>query len=71
FLPAYLPNFNPIELSISSIKANVCYHYPHLSHYNATGVGPADVADVYQMLFDVVYLITPGQAQAFYHHSGY
>ena len=56
---------------LSAIKAYVCHWYPNFAHSNVTGVDPADAAGLYQMLFDVVYLTTPRQAQAFYHLSGY
>lgn len=71
FLPAYSPDFNPIEEAFSVIKAHICHNAPSFSRSDATGTDPADAVEVYRMLFDAVYSVTPEKAQAFYQHSGY
>lgn len=68
FLPPYSPDYNPIELAFSTIKAFV---------RRAGELGRQDVdqnADdtyVYIHLIEAAYLITPEDAENYYHHCGY
>lgn len=68
FLPPYSPDYNPIELAFSVIKAYVRYH----------GVlGRQDVDQnfddtyVYVHLFQTAFSVTPDNAHGFFHHCGY
>ena len=68
FLPPYSPDYNPIELAFSAIKAHVRRH----------GVlGRRDVdqnlddAYVYVHLFEAAFSVTPDDARGFFHHCGY
>jgi transposase len=71
YLPAYSPDFNPIEQAFSAIKAYVRRHYRHFARSHTTGTNPMDEADTYEMLHNAVFSITPDDAAGFYHHSGY
>lgn len=71
FLPAYSPDFNPIELAFSAIKAYVRRHFHQFSRSNATGTELEDKAAVYTMLHEAVFSITQSNAQSFFHHCGY
>ena len=71
FLPAYSPDFNPIEQAFSSIKSYLRRHYNYLSRSSTTGTDAADEAVIYIMLHEAVFSITPDHARAFYYHSGY
>jgi hypothetical protein len=68
FLPPYSPDYNPIELAFSVIKAYVRCH----------GVlGRRDVDQnsddmyVYVHLFEAVFSVTPDDVLGFFHHCGY
>jgi hypothetical protein len=68
FLPPYSPDYNPIELAFSVIKAYVRRH----------GVlGRRDVDQnsddtyVYVHLFEAVFSVTPDDALGFFHHCVY
>jgi hypothetical protein len=71
FLPAYSPDFNPIELAFSAIKAYVRRHFNHFARSNTTGTDLEDQAAVYIMLHEAVFSITQGHAQSFFHRCGY
>jgi hypothetical protein len=71
FLPAYSPDFNPIEQAFSAIKAYVRRKFRHFAMSATTLTDRNDLLDVYQMLLEAVYSITPQQARSFFHHSGY
>jgi hypothetical protein len=68
FLPPYPPDYNPIELAFSAIKAFV--------QRDGT-LGRQDVNQkeddtyVYLHLFDAAFSITPEDALGFLHHCGY
>jgi transposase len=70
FLPAYSPDFNPIEQAFSSIKSYMRRHYNYLSR-SSTGTDSSDEAIVYIRLHEAVFSITSDDAKAFYYHSGY
>lgn len=68
FLPPYSPDYNPIELAFSSIKAYV----------RRTGVltredvnQEEDDMYVYLHLLDASYSITSEKALGYFHHCGY
>jgi transposase len=71
FLPAYSPDFNPIEQAFSSIKAYMRRHYNYLSRSSSTGTDSSDEAVVYIRLHEAVFSITSDDAKGFYYHSGY
>ena len=71
FLPAYSPDLNPIEEAFSCMKARFRHRYSHFSRTDSTGVNPEEALETMNMLFDVVYSITPSEAHAFYAHSRY
>jgi len=71
FLPAYSPDFNPIELAFSEIKAYIQRHYRHFARSNTTGTKPFDEAEVHVMLNEAVYSISSDVAEKFFHHCGY
>jgi hypothetical protein len=68
FLPPYSPDYNPIELAFSAIKAFV---------RRSGTLGRQDVNQkeddtyVYLHLMDAAFSITPEDALGFYHHCGY
>jgi transposase len=68
FLPPYSPDYNPIELAFSSIKA-------YVRREKVLGREDLDqnIDDtyVYLHLFDAAFSITPEKALGYYHHCGY
>jgi transposase len=66
YLPPYSPDFNPIELAFSKIKAYVRRH---------RGVARADLSeddtDVYLFLYKAAFSVTPKDAAGWFHHCGY
>jgi transposase len=70
FLPAYSPDFNPIEQAFSSIKSYMRRHYHYLSR-SSTGTESSDEALVYIRLYEAVFSVTSDDAKGFYYHSGY
>ena len=71
FLPAYSPDFNPIEQAFSSIKSYMRRHYNYLSRSSTTGTDPSNEAPIYIMLHEAIFSITSEAAKSFYYHSGY
>ena len=71
FLPAYSPDFNPIEQAFSKIKSYMRRHYHYLSRSSTTGTDLYDEAIVYIRLHEAVFSITTEDAKGFYYHSGY
>lgn len=71
FLPAYSPDFNPIEQAFSSIKSYMRRHFNYLSRSSSTGTYSTDEAIVYILLHEAVFSITSDDAKNFYYHSGY
>ncbi|KAI0342123.1 hypothetical protein BDW22DRAFT_1331324 [Trametopsis cervina] len=68
FLPPYSPDYNPIELAFSKIKAFVkrdgtlIREDPH--HH-------ADDAYAYLHLINAAYSITANDSEGYFHHCGY
>jgi len=71
FLPAYSPNFNPIKQAFSAIKAYVRRNFRHFAMSATTLSNRNDLLEVYEMLLEAVYSITPEKARSFFHQSGY
>jgi len=67
FLPPYSPDFNPIELGFSAIKA----HIRRNGHAIRAAMGEKDDTDVYIMLLEAVWSITADDAKAWFYHCGY
>jgi hypothetical protein len=68
FLPPYSPDFNPIELAFSSIKA-------HLKRkgllLRTLGKDAASLATAIRAVIDAVWTVTPGKAAGWFRHCGY
>jgi transposase len=68
FLPPYSPDYNPIELAFSTIKAYV---------RRSGELGRQDVDQneddnyVYLHLYDAAFAITPQHALGYFHHCRY
>lgn len=71
YLPAYSPDFNPIEQAFSVMKSHFQRDFPHFARTSSSGTAVQDDMEARNMLLDVVYSITPELAEAFYHHSRY
>lgn len=65
FLPAYSPDYNPIEQAFSVLKSKIRREGP----IARDGV-PNDYG-VYEQLYHLVHSITPQDARGFFHNSGY
>jgi hypothetical protein len=66
YLPAYSPDFNPIELAFSTIKAWLCRNRDHVNREMESEDGT-----VYNALWEAVYSVTVGDAKGWYAHCGY
>jgi hypothetical protein len=66
YLPAYLPDFNPIELAFSSIKA-----WLHANRARINAELDTDQGSVYHAIWEAVYSVTMDDAKGWYGHSGY
>ena len=62
YLPAYSPDFNPIELAFSLLKNNLRRCPPPEQ---------GDEFSVYEYLYLQVFAIPTANCRAFYHHTGY
>jgi len=71
FLPAYSPDFNPIEQAFGVMKAYMRRTHPDFARSNSTGADPEDLNEAYIMLYEAVYSITASNAHSFFNHSGY
>ncbi|KAF8587251.1 hypothetical protein K439DRAFT_1338710, partial [Ramaria rubella] len=58
FLPSYSPNYNPIELTFSAIKA----HIKHEGNIVCTVWNQEDNFEVYGHLFKAIYSVTSDDA---------
>jgi hypothetical protein len=66
YLPAYSPDFNPIKLAFSSIKAWLRANRDHLDDNLAAGGG-----SVYNLLWQAVHATSVESARGWYKHCGY
>jgi transposase len=68
YLPPYSPDYNPIELAFSKIKA-------YVRRDGTLGRDPldADIDDtyIYQHLLEAAFCITADDALGWFHHCGY
>lgn len=68
FLPPYSPDYNPIELGFSAIKA----HVRRSGELAREDLNPdADDQYVYTHLIQTTYHIMSDDAQGFFNHCGY
>ena len=67
FLPPYSPDFNPIELAFSAIKAHVRRNGRAFRDAMTNGT----TTDVYLLLHEAVWSVTPADAKAWYQHCNY
>lgn len=67
YLPPYSPDFNPIELAFSAIKAYVHWH-GNLIH---TAMQDNDNLDVYLFLYQATFHISSNDIAGFYSHCRY
>src|SRR6266702_358593 len=66
YLPAYLPDLNPIELAFLSIKA-----WQHANRSCVNAELKSNNGNIYNALWEAVYSVTPGDAKGWYSHCGY
>jgi hypothetical protein len=67
FLPPYSPDYNPIELAFSAIKAQIRRD----GNIIREAMGERDDEDVYIKLSDAVWSVTAQDAAEWFAHSGY
>jgi len=68
FLPAYSPDFNPIELAFSAIKAKLRRNG---SLFHAASMMAAETSDALYCLHEAVWSVTAEDAHGWYHHCNY
>jgi hypothetical protein len=66
YLPAYSPDFNPIELAFSSIKNWLCANRDRVNQDLESNGGV-----VYDVFWEAVYSVTAKHAKGFFKHCGY
>ena len=67
FLPPYSPDYNPIELAFSAVKAHLHRNY----HEFTAAINLGNKMDIFSTLLDAVYSVTPEDISGWYHHCGY
>lgn len=67
FLPAYSPDYNPIELAFSAIKA----HTKREGEAIRDAMNAPTSAGVYEFLLDAVYSVTADDAAGWFGFCGY
>jgi hypothetical protein len=67
FLPPYSPDYNPIELAFSAVKAHIRRH----RHEFLAAMANEDSTDIYLALVDAVYSITPQDALGWFRRCSY
>ena len=67
FLPPYSPDYNPIELTFSAIKAYVRRHGGIIR----AAMLEEDDLDVYVLLNEAVWSVTAEDAKGWFSHCGY
>lgn len=71
FLPPYSPDFNPIELCFSALKARIKRNGSLFRELEARGTGVDVKNEIVQLLMDLVYTVTSEDALAWYRFCGY
>ena len=72
FLPPYSPDFNPIELAFSAIKARVRRWGSYIQDQMTAAMrDPDHVWEVQSLLHKTVFEVTPDEAAAWFHHYRY
>ena len=66
YLPAYSPDFNPIELAFSLIKA-----WLHANRARLNAEFKIEDGSIYNAIWEVVYSVTVDDAKGWYSHCGY
>ena len=66
FLPPYSPDFNPIELTFSAVKAHL-----RRNRHQLAAMGVRDDLEVYVALHEAVYSVSPDDAEGWFHHCNY
>jgi hypothetical protein len=66
YLPAYSPDFNPIELAFSSIKA-----WMRANRVCVNAELESDNGSIYNAFWEAVYSFTMDDAKGWYSHCGY
>lgn len=69
FLPPYSPDFNPIKLAFSAIKAHIKQDNDPI--LDSMRDDPDDKADVYSYLSMAVWSMTDVDAEGWFHHCNY
>lgn len=69
FLPPYSPDYNPIELAFSAVKAHIRRHGNDIRM--AMEEDNDDDLDVVQFLHSAVFSVTSADCWSFFHHCGY
>lgn len=71
FLPPYSPDFNPIELTFSAMKAHIRRHrelfYAWVDDYEES----SNDGNLVYFLYEAVYSATASDARGWYHKCGY
>lgn len=67
FLPPYSPDFNPIELAFSAIKAWIRRNGAEVR----AAMEEEDDTDVYGLLLEAVFSVTREDAEGWFSHCGY
>ena len=67
FLPPYSPDYNPIELTFSAIKANIRRD----GKLFRVAMSDDDDLNVYLLLNEAIWSVTAEDAQEWFRHCGY
>jgi transposase len=68
FLPPYSPDFNPIELAFSAIKAHLRRNG---SLFRSASMTAEETCDALYYLHEAVWSVTADDARGWYHHCNY